>query len=300
MDKMKRGILCTLVGGTLWGFSGACGQFLFQYYHLNSLFLTSVRMTIAGMIIVIYGFFFFKDKMLEILKHKKDMLILLVFGIFGLGTCQFTYLQAINTSNAGTATVLQYLSPIYIMIFVCLTTKRIPTKKELFCIVLALGGTYVLATHGNPATMTLSSSGLFWGILSGMAAAAYALIPRRLMRLYGSVPVTGYGMLIGGIVMTLGFRSWQLATPLDTRGMLAMGAIILLGTVLAFNLYLQGVNDIGAIKASMLASVEPVSAACFAFFWLHTSFQIIDLIGFGMIMTTVFLLSRPSQKTADA
>ena len=42
---------------------------------------------------------------------------------------------------------------------------------------------------------------------------------------------------------------------------LAVAAMIIVGTVIAYPLYVQGVSDVGPVKASMLASVEPVSAA---------------------------------------
>ena len=48
-------------------------------------------------------------------RKKRDTIHLLAFAIFGITFCQFTYFMAIQASNAGTATVLQYLSPILIL-----------------------------------------------------------------------------------------------------------------------------------------------------------------------------------------
>ena len=143
MEHFKRGVLLTLIGGTCWGFSGASGQFLFTHYQANPMWLTSMRMCFAGLLITLFGALTQKEAMKRLVSQKKDLLKTFGFG-FVLMLCQFTYLQAINTSNAGTATVLQYLSPIYIMIFVCFTSKRLPNKIEALCIVLALGGAFVI------------------------------------------------------------------------------------------------------------------------------------------------------------
>lgn len=129
MEHFKRGVFLTLIGGTCWGFSGASGQFLFTHYHANPMWLTSMRMCFAGLLITLFGALTQKEAMERLVGQKKDLLKTFGFG-FVLMLCQFTYLQAINTSNAGTATVLQYLSPIYIMIFVCLTSKRLPNNIE--------------------------------------------------------------------------------------------------------------------------------------------------------------------------
>ena len=214
--------------------------------------------------------------------------------------CQFTYLQAINTSNAGTATVLQYLSPIYIMIFVCLTSKRLPNNIEALCIVLALGGAFVIATHGRLNGLALTPTGLFWGIACGFTSAAYSIYPKRLMAVYGSVSVTGIGMFFGGIVLLCAGKTWTLVPALDLAGVLATMGIIVIGTAVAFTLYLQGVVDIGPVKASMIASIEPVSATLFAFVWLSTPFKGIDLVGFTMILVTIFLLALPSDQVSNS
>lgn len=54
----------------------------------------------------------------------------------------------------------------------------------------------------------------------------------------------------------------------DFGGHAAFAAIGGFGTVLAFSFYMVGLNMIGAPKASLIAAIEPVSAACFAHFWL--------------------------------
>jgi len=66
----------------------------------------------------------------------------------------------------------------------------------------------------------------------------------------------------------------------------------LIGTALAFTLYLQGVSDIGSVKASMIACVEPVSATIISALWLKTKSTGIDIVGLIAILTAVLLLSK--------
>lgn len=47
----------------------------------------------------------------------------------------------------------------------------------------------------------------------------------------------------------------------------------------------------GSVKASMIACVEPVSATIIAAVWLHTEFNLIDILGLGAIVGTVLLLT---------
>ena len=66
----------------------------------------------------------------------------------------------------------------------------------------------------------------------------------------------------------------------------------MIGTALAFTLYLQGVSDIGSVKASMIACVEPVSATIISALWLKTKFTGIDIVGLISILTAVLLLRK--------
>lgn len=299
VTKTFRGILCTLMGAVSWGFSGACGQYLFLNYQTDIKWLTAVRMISAGIVLLLLGFYKGKHKMLGILKQPKDMVSLLIFSLFGLLFCQYAYLTAISYSNAGTATVLQYTAPVLIMLLVCVKARKLPNAKEGLAVILALLGTFVLATHGNVSTMILTKQGLIWGLMASIGLVCYTLMPAGIVKKWGSITVTGYAMCIGGIALALLSKVWNIKVVLDIPSIAAVIAICLVGTVLAFTLYMQGVKDIGPVKASMLASIEPVSAALLAAFWLHSQLIWIDVIGFVCILTTVFLLSKNPDKALE-
>lgn len=295
-NKLLTGMASTLIGGICWGFSGACGQFLFQNYTITSEWLSTTRMLSAGLLLIIIGFFKDKHKMISIWKNGKDALHLILFAVFGLMFSQYTYMTAISHSNAGTATVLQYLGPVMIMIVVCIKHKRLPSIKEALAIFLALMGTFLLATHGNIASLSLTLQGLIWGLLAALGMMLYTLLGGNIVSKYGSITATGYGMLIGGLVLGSITGSFTFSTVLDINALLALMGIILLGTLSAYSLYLTGVSLIGPVKASLIASIEPVSAAVFAFLWLGTSFTLIDILAFILILATVFLLSNKDKK----
>lgn len=290
--KAVRGVILTLIGGISWGFSGACGQYLFSVKGIDAHWVTVIRMITAGLILFCLVLLKHRQQMVGLFSNKKDRWTLIGFSVFGLIFCQYTYLLAISYTNAGTATVLQYLGPLLIMIFVCGRNKRLPSKTEGIAILLALTGTFLLATHGNMSNLVISSQGLFWGLISALGLMLYTIIPGKIITKWGSIVVTGCGMLIGGTILLVFIRPWRIPVSLDWQVFLGMLAIIVIGTVISFTLYLQGVSDIGPVKASMIASVEPVAAALFSALWLRTSFIWLDILGFVFIIITVILLTK--------
>ena len=300
-SRAARGVALALLGGICWGFSGACGQFLFNDYGVDPLWLSAVRMLSGGVLLLAVCLCRapWRASLKGALTSSKDLGRLALFAIAGLMACQVCYLFAIKYSNAGTATVLQYVGPVLIVVFVCLKGARLPRLREVAAIICVLAGTFLLATHGNPATMVLSPEGLTWGLLAALTVALYTLLPVGLMDRWGAIPVTSASLMIGGVCMAVIARPWVNPPALDGTGILAVAMMVVFGTVLAFAFYLQSVTDIGAAKASLIASVETVSATAFAVLWLGTVFTAMDLIGFVFIMATVFILMERRKSPAD-
>ena len=141
--------------------------------------------------------------------------------------------------------------------------------------------------------MVLSPEALFWGLVSAFAYMIYSLLPRRLMFHYGSVPVVASALLIGGIVFSILLQSWAHIPPMEPSGFIVLFVgLVFFGTVVGFSLFFQSINDIGAAKAGLMASIETVSATVFAVLWLGTSFVWIDIVGFIFIVATVFVLAK--------
>ena len=291
-----RGALCTMLGGVCWGFSGTCGQYLFSRYGVSTLWLTCLRLLSGGVIMLALAAVRHRRELRDIWRSPGDAAMLVCYGVFGLLMCQYAYMTSISYSNAGTTTVLQTLSLVIIMLLTCLRLRRRPNRLETAALVLALLGTFLLATGGDPAHMVLSPQGLFWGLATAVAVTVYTLLPRRLLSRWNREAVNGWGMLIGGVIINLAARSWTFRVDLPLRGWLAVGAIVLFGTLLSFTLFMQGIRDVGPVKSSMLAATEPVSATIFSAVWLGTAFSAVDLMGFAAIIATIFLLSAPQKQ----
>lgn len=286
-----RGIFLTVLGGILWGLSGTCGQYLLQVKGLTSDWLVPVRLVCAGVLLLFVCYLRQGKRIFAPWKERNDRMGIMIFGMVGMSMCQYTYFTAIGYSNAGTATVLQYIGPVLIMLYVSFRAGKMPDKNELFAAALAMAGTYILATHGKIGSLAISGHALFWGLCSAAALAVYTTQPGRLLKQYGSMVVTAWGMLVGGILLCLIFKPWERAVELEPKTIAGMVIIILFGTVVAFACYMEGVNCVGPKKGSLLASVEPVSATVFSVLLMGVKFGFMDLLGFVCIISTIFLLA---------
>ena len=293
-----RGMAIALIGGIFWGLAGVFGQFLFEYKGTNARWLVSVRLVLAGLLLLSTVVVKQRATFWKIWTDKKDAATLVLFGILGMAGCQLSYYTAVELSNAGTATVLQYTAPVLILGYEAVRMRRRPRGFEIAALVLALAGTFLLATHGNPGSMSLSGKALAWGLMSAVMMAVYNLLPAKLMKKYGTFCVIGWGMLVGGIVLSAFTHPWHVVGRWDLEAVGAMAVVVVLGTVLSFSFYMEGVRMIGAAKASLLASVEPVTATIASALMMHVVFAGMDVLGIVCILGAVLLLYVPGLKKA--
>lgn len=302
--RFWRGVVAALVGGAMWGFSGTCAQYLYQHYEIDPLFITWVRMLGSGILFLILLAFTQRGKLRAIAGDRRELGRLTLFGIAGLFLCQFTYTTSVNATNAGTATVLQSLNTVFILAATCLIMRRAPRAMELGGLALALVATWLIATKGNLTALMIPPAGLAWGLINAASCTFYIMYPKHLFARWGSLPVTGIGMLIGGIaaVAIWGLGGLWGAAPvvpeLGLDGVLVLAAIVVVGTLAAFGLYLHGVSIVGSVKGGLLGTTEPASAMVFAALWLGTMFTWADWIGLVLMVAMIFLVTLSGSKEA--
>ena len=290
MTKTLKGTLFTVIAGIAWGLSGTSGQYL-MVHGISALVLTNIRLIVAGLLLVLLSYIKSKEQFWAFLKDKSSLFSLLLFSLLGLFLNQLAYLTAIHETNAGTATVLQYVCPVGILAYTCIKDKVAPTIAEILSMILAIGGTFLIATHGQMDQLSMTPAGLFWGLFSALTYALYIILPIKLIQKWGSILVIGVGMTISGLVAVPFTGIIGASLPMSFDIFLAFAGIILIGTVFAYTAFLKGASLVGPVKSSLLASIEPISAVFFAFIIMGDIFYPVDFLGMAMILLAVTIIS---------
>ena len=292
---MKRyeiiGIILTLLGATLWGVSGTSVQFVGNFRNMNLEWLLTMRLITAGLLTVLYGWIRQGNTIFNVFRNWRDTLGLVIFGVFGMALCQYTYFRSIVIAGAGIATVLQYLAPSMIIIYLLVRYGKRPSTGEIISVILALVGTICLMGNNGFSFENFRSDVLFWGLLSAVGVAVYSVSPVRLLATYGTIPIVGFGMLLSGLVAAALFQQPHSYATWDVWTVVGCFNVVFLGTIVSFNAYLEGVKRIGAVSGSILSSIEPISAAFFGWALLGNQFNWVGILGMAMIIATVIIIA---------
>ena len=154
------GFFCAVIAAILFGVGGTFAQFLFENRDINLQWLVSIRLLGGGTILLAFAAARDGHGVLAPLRDKKDAIQLLIFGVLGMLSVQYTYFAAIKESNTATATVMQYTAPAMIAVWMAMRTRRWPSGKEYAAIALALTGTFFLVTHGDFSALSTANKAL--------------------------------------------------------------------------------------------------------------------------------------------
>jgi drug/metabolite transporter (DMT)-like permease len=295
MERWK-GIVLIVIGSILWGATGPMIEWVLGNSSMTVSFFLTIRLVIAGASILVFLKISGKSVM-AIWKEKFWLKQLFIFGIFGMLGVQYTFVAAIEASNASIATLMQFLGPIYIVLFVSWKSKMFPPRYQVVGIIGTLLGLFLLLTNAEISNLLISNEALLWGLGVGIAFSIYTVYPARLMKEWGVLVVVGWGMLIGGTVLALVSKIWRS----DDWGQLVVYPvnfmviiIILIGTI-AFILFLSSMKYITAVETSILSSIEPLTALIISVIWLGQVLGVWQYVGVIVMLLFVTWLSIAGQ-----
>lgn len=279
MERVK-GLAMIIIGASLWGLSGPMMEWILDKSEMSVSFLLTIRLLVAGLFIIAY--LKLNGKMVtRPWRQKVWARQMVIFGVLGMLGVQFAFTSAISESNAVIATLFQFLSPIYVILFVSLRQRFIPPIAQIIGMFVTLGGLFLLLTNGSLSGFSLSPGAVFWGVAVGFAFTFYTLYPVRLMQEWGVLLSIGWAMVIGGAALFVTnplmiFRE----TPylFDWKISLMLLGVIVVGT-LAFLLFLGSMNYISPIETSILSSFEPLTAMIVSVIWLGAVLGVWQLTG---------------------
>ncbi|MBJ7570321.1 EamA family transporter [Bacillus halotolerans] len=301
-SNRRMGLFYVITGATCWGIGGTVAKKLFQGCQIDVNWLVTIRLLTAGILLLMLQLFRKnRTQVIEVWKNKVSACQLLIFGLLGMLAVQYTYMASIQHGNAAVATLLQYLSPVIVIIYSLLRKRTALTKQDITTVLLALTGCFFLLTNGSISQLSVPAAAVIWGVLSGFAAAFYTLYAVGLLNKFDPLVVVGWAMIIGGFALSFIHPPWQMDfKSLTAEAYAYMLFVTIFGTMIAFWFYIKSLQSLSPKETSLLGSLEPLSAVVTTVVWLEEPFGFFQWIGAFCIIgiTLILALNRePSMQS---
>ena len=291
--KIKlRGMTLASIASSLWAVSGISGEILFKKFNFSSDWLVSTRTLISGILLFLIVIFIEKKSILRPLKNKIDCAGIILFGTAGMYLVQYTYFKTIELSNVSFATILQFTAPFFIFIYESIKNKKVPAVSTVILLLMTILGVIFIATKGNFSNLSVSLEALLLGIISAIMIAFYSTYPKKLLKKYGSITVVGWGMIVGSIISNVIHPIWKIEGDVNIQSIIQVMIVVILGTSIAYLIYIASLNYISSSLAGILTAFEPVLAAILSVAIFGLKFSFIEIVGFLLVFVSIFILEK--------
>ena len=291
-QKKLHGMLLASLASSLWAISGISGEILFKKFNFSSDWLVSTRTLISGILLFLIVIFIEKKSVLKPLKNKRDCAGIILFGTAGMYLVQYTYFKTIELSNVSFATILQFTAPFFIFIYESIKNKKIPAVSTVILLLMTILGVIFIATKGNFSNLSVSLEALLLGIISAIMIAFYSTYPKKLLKKYGSITVVGWGMIVGSIISNVIHPIWKIEGDVNIQSVIQVMIVVILGTSIAYLIYIASLNYISSSLAGILTAFEPVLAAILSVAIFGLKFSFIEIVGFILVFVSIFILEK--------
>lgn len=281
--------LFIITAGILWG---AIGIFVRELNAagMDSLDIIFIRAIFTA--VIIFVILLITDR--QGLRIKlKDIWMFIGTGIFSIVFFNGCYFSAMNYTSLSIAAILLYTAPAFVMVMSVFLFKEKFTKIKLIALVLSFAGCVFVSGIFSGESLALSPKGFLFGIGAGIGYALYSIFGTYALRKYKPLTVAAYTFLfatIGSLPMAdVKLIYTELSSDLHLFTYALLLAVI--STVLPYIVYNQGLKYTPAGTASIMASVEPVSATLWGLVVFHEKMDLWNGIGMICVLASIVLLN---------
>lgn len=282
-----KGYLSVMAAALMWASSGTAGKALFGT-GITPFDLVQVRVTVAGLLLALV-FGLWARHLFRV--RKADIVYFCLLGL-AMAAVQVTYFYSISKIKVAAAVFLQYLSPVIVAFVSIAFLKERLTGLKVSALGLSLFGSYLVVGGYRWELLEMNQLGILVALLSACCFAAYSLLGERGMHRYSPWTVLLYAMLFAALFWHVFYTPFKVLWAGYDAGQWAwMAYISVVGTLLPFGLYFVGVNYIRSTRASITATLEPISAGLMAYLFLGEGMETLQVVGGAVVIGGIVLLN---------
>ena len=231
-------------------------------------------------------------------------------GVFGLAASNYFYYLAIERTSVATAIVLQYVAPVWVLLYMVARKLQRPTLQRVLGVVLAVAGCALAVGlfAGRAGFPWLGLSGAHFSTV-GVAAAELAAISfafynvyaQHLLQTYARWTVLVYALLWSAAFWIVVNPPWKIAAQHYTAGQWAFLAVFSMTSMLVpFSFYFAGLQHLDPTRAVVTSCLEPVFAIVLTALLLGEGVSSIQVVGMVIVLAATMLVQRPDRAHHEA
>lgn len=285
---MRRHIAAVLTAGICWGFMGFFTRSL-AGYGVDTVGAIILRCGVAAIAFALM--LLIKDPKAFKIKLK-DVWCFVGSGLLSLLFFTFCYFNAIAMMSLSAAAILLYIAPAVVTVVSAILFKEKITPVKIVAVLLSFAGCCFVSGIVGGVAITLK--GLLFGIGSGVGYAFYTIFSRfALERGYSSTTINFYSCFLASLGASLIWSPVPAVTAMFASPAAFVWCVVagIVTCFVPYLLYTYSLTGLENGKASVLASIEPVTASIVGVCIFNEIPSLWSVLGIVMVLGAIALLN---------
>lgn len=297
--QVMKGMGLAALASTMWGISGTVLQLISQNLAIPAPWMLSTRTIVTGVILLLISALRYGKRIFHVFHGWRSTVSVVSYAIFGLMANLLTFYYAIQRGNAAAATILQYLSPLFIVLGGIIFLHRHPFRSDLIAFGLALIGVILCITRGNLTKLAIPFDSVLWGIGSGISAAFYVVLPQKAAEDNPPLVVLGWGTMIAGILFNLLHPFWIQPPTITPTLVASVATVILFGTIGPFGLLMYATRFAPSDVVSIMDALQPIVTSILSVIFFHMVLTWAEILGIIIVIVAIYVLQDGRRRKLD-
>lgn len=277
------------ISTAIWGTAFIAGKYAVESFEP----ITVAFLRFLGATLLLFPYMMYREKNIP-KPTRKDWMLFAILGLTGIAIYNICFFMASKFAPVIKSSLVIASNPVLITLFAGLFLKEVISKKHVIGMVFALLGVLYIVSKGNLlAILQLEFEWIDLILLGAVLSwAAYSVVGRVVLRKFNSVVSTTYACLFGTVFLlpfTLMETTWSDLYEASMASWLSILHMSIFVTVISFIMYYNGIQKIGASKASIFINVMPISAVVLSVIMLGEPFEFYHFVGAMFVLGGVYI-----------
>lgn len=276
------GALSVAAAASMWGTLGFFAKVLYAR-GVSFESLVAVRASVGWLAVICFVLATGSASTLRV--GRRDLALLVPLGVIGIGLFYLLYFYTVRESTVGTAAILLYSSPAFVVVLAWLFLREALGAAKVTALLFTIGGIFLVVGAYDPANLEVSPTVLLTGLLSGLAYGLYSIFGRPVAARLSPAVVLSYALGLGAVLLIVAaLPTLHTLVGLSPGSYALLFMLAVVHTTLAFALYTYGMRYLGAGRAAIVATIEPVVAGATGILLLGEALTAPKLLGALLVL----------------
>jgi drug/metabolite transporter (DMT)-like permease len=224
---------------------------------------------------------------------KADFGRALLIGTAGISASNYFYYVAIQKTNVTTAIVLQYLAPVWVLVYMVARKLQRATPPRVLGVALAVAGSALAVGAFRSSAVKFNTAGVAAGLAASVGFAIYNVGGSVLLRRYDRLRVFLYAMLGATIFWAVVNPPWKLVQAhFSGAQWIFLVSFAIASILVPYTFYFSGLRHLDATRAIVTSSLEPVFAIAMAALLVAERVTPVQMVGVALVLAATVIVQQ--------